>query len=232
MAEPIPIRPTVHYTMGGVTTDVEARTEMPGVFAAGECACVSVHGANRLGGNSLLDTIVFGRRAGRHAAAQPRAGTPCSAAAAGDEHARLEALLARGSGERPAVLRREMEQAMRAAFGLFKNEAAMRQGLQALVALRGRAQNLLLEDKGTTFNHDLFLALQLENLLDAAWLCAASSIPRTESRGCHYRTDYPRIDNARFLKHTLVRRQPDGDLTLSYADVRIEDVQPEAEVKY
>ena len=230
--EPIPIRPTVHYTMGGIACDVECRTDAPGILTAGEAACVSVHGANRLGGNSLLEAIVFGRRAGRGAAHMPKGNGPPTAAAARDEQARLHALLERTDGERPAPLRREMEEAMRASFGLFKNAGAMADGRRKIAALRERAARVVVEDKGAAFNHDLVLALQLESLLDVASMAVESSFFRTESRGCHYRTDYPHMDNAHWLKHTLQRRSPDGEVVLGHKAVTIEDIPPEAEVRY
>jgi succinate dehydrogenase / fumarate reductase, flavoprotein subunit len=230
--EPIPVRPTVHYTMGGIATDTETRTECPGLYAAGEAACVSVHGANRLGGNSLLEAVVYGRRAGRNLAAAARAGGPPSGAAATDEHRRLLGLLGRPSGERPAAIRHEMEAVMRRSFGLFRNETLMREGLEAILRLRERAAGAAIQDKGRVFNHDLFLLLQLESMLDVAWMCAAGALPRQESRGCHYRDDFQTIDNERFLKHTLVRRSPDGDVQLGTKDVTIEDIRPLAEVKY
>ena len=230
--EPIPIRPTVHYTMGGIATGLDAQTEAPGVFAAGECACVSVHGANRLGGNSLLDTVVFGRRAGRNAAALGKAGAAPSSASAQDELSCIDRLLARDNGERPAALRREMEKALQDNFGLFKNETGMRAGLDAIVALRERYANVYAQDKGSIFNHDLIHILQLGCMLDVAWMCARASIERRESRGGHYRTDFEHLDNERFLKHSMLRRGPGGEMDLSYKPVTIEDIEPQAEVKY
>ncbi|HPD13906.1 MAG TPA: FAD-binding protein [Planctomycetota bacterium] len=230
--EPIPVRPTVHYTMGGIATDTDCRTECPGLFAAGEAACVSVHGANRLGGNSLLEAVVYGRRAGRTIAAASRPGGPPTDAAARDEHARLMGILRREGGERPVAVRTAMEAAMRRSFGLFRNRELMSQGLDEILALRERAERVAVQDKGRTFNHDLFLVLQLEAMLDVAWMCAAGAIRREESRGCHYRNDFERLDNERFLKHTLARRAPDGSMALSYKAVTIEDITPQAEVKY
>ncbi|NQT87404.1 FAD-dependent oxidoreductase [bacterium] len=230
--DPIPVRPTVHYTMGGIFVDVDGRTEADGVFAAGECACVSVHGANRLGGNSLLETIVFGRRAGKAAAAIPEQGHAPSNGAARDEHARIDGILAREGGERPAVVRREMEKAMRENFGVFKNAEGMARGLDAVRGLRERVDGLYVQDKGSTYNQDLVLLLQLEHMLDVAWMCAEGSLPREESRGGHFRTDFPKLDNERFLQHTLLRRGPDGDMVRSYCPVTLEDIEPLTEVKY
>ena len=230
--EPIPVRPTVHYTMGGISTDVNARTAVEGILAAGECACVSVHGANRLGGNSLLETVVFGRRAGQNAAAVSHMGTPLSSAPLKDEHVRIEALLARSEGERPVAIRREMETIMQASFGLFKDDAGTRAGLEAILSLRGRYGNVYAQDRGATFNQDLLQVLQLENMLDVAWMCAEGSRLRQESRGGHFRTDFPKLDNDRFLRHTMLSRTSDGEMQLSHEDVTIEDIEPEAEVKY
>ena len=230
--EPVPVRPTVHYTMGGVACDTQGRTEDPRVLAAGECACVSVHGANRLGGNSLLETIVFGRRAGRAAAAADRAGRPPGGAAALEEHRRIEGLLSRRGDLRPAVLRVEMETTMRGSFGLFKEAAAMKEGLAKICGLQERLGRAVLQDSGAVFNLDLVHLLELENLLDVARLCAEASIPRQESRGGHYRTDFPAMDNVNWLKHTLMHRTSDGGVRTSYKPVTIEDVLPEAEVKY
>jgi len=230
--EPVPVRPTVHYTMGGVACNLECETASPGILAAGECACVSVHGANRLGGNSLLETIVFGRRAGRSAAARKGSGKPPSPAALKDEAGRIRALFDRPSGERPAAVRRDMEQVMRTRFGLFKEGAAMREGLATILKLRERAAGVSVQDKGGVFNHDLVHVLQLESLLDVAWMCAEASIPRLESRGCHYRTDAPHMDNEHWLKHTMMRRSKSGEMRINYKPVTIEDIQPKAEVKY
>jgi len=240
--EPLPVRPTVHYMMGGIACDVDGRTAAPGVFAAGECACVSVHGANRLGGNSLLEAVVFGRRAGRAAADDAtRAGSgsggesaKCAASisAASDEKLRLDAIMARTGGERPADIRREMEDAMRASFGLFKDDAGMRRGLAKIIELSERCKKASVHDHGAVFNHDLVHLLQLENLLDVAWMSAEASIPRTESRGCHYRADHDKMDNANWLKHSLLSRTDDGGMKIAYKPVDIEDVQPEAERKY
>ncbi len=230
--EPIPVRPTVHYTMGGIDTDVNCRTAAEGIYAAGECGCVSVHGANRLGGNSLLGTVVFGRRAGKDVAAVGKNGRPASASAAKDEHARITQLLARTEGERPAVLREAMEQAMRSRFGVFKNGQGMAEGQKTILELRERYESIVVQDKSAVFNLDLIQALQLGCMLDVAWMNTVASIARRESRGGHYRTDFPKFDNANFLKHSLLTRGPEGDMQLAYRDVTIEDVQPEAEVKY
>lgn len=229
---PIPVKPTVHYTMGGIDCDVDCRTAAPGVYAAGEAACVSVHGANRLGGNSLLGTVVFGRRAGKVIGAASKEGTPASSAAAKDEHARLADLMARDGGELPADIRVAMEETMRGCFGVFKDEAGMTKGLDAIVELRDRYQRVAVRDQGAVFNLDLVRTLELGCMLDVAWMNAVGSLARRESRGGHYRTDCPKLDNEGFLKHSILTRGPDGDMQLSYRDVTVEDIEPLAEVKY
>jgi len=145
---------------------------------------------------------------------------------------RIAALFARDAGERPAGLRREMETTMQWGFGLFRDETAMRSGLDAVQALRERYANVYLQDKGSIFNLDLIHALQLGALLDIAWMCAEGALPRRESRGCHFRQDFPAMHNEQFLKHTILRRTTAGEMELSYDDVTIEDIEPEAEVKY
>jgi succinate dehydrogenase / fumarate reductase flavoprotein subunit len=230
--EPIPVRPTVHYTMGGVSTDLETRTDAGGILAAGECACVSVHGANRLGGNSLLEAVVFGRRAGRAAVDLRKDGRSPSASAAREESDRLGRLMARDGGEPPAPIRKDMEAVMRQHFGLFKDEAGMREGLDAIRRLRERCRSVVVRDKGCVFNQDLVHVLELRNMLDVAWMCAEGSLRRLESRGCHSRSDYPATDNVNVLRHTMLRRGPDERMDLTYADVRLEDIEPEGEVSH
>jgi succinate dehydrogenase / fumarate reductase flavoprotein subunit len=230
--EPVPIRPTVHYTMGGIACDTDGRTEADGIFAAGECACVSVHGANRLGGNSLLETVVFGRRAGRNAAGiEGGRGAPDTSAAK-EEAKRIEAILEREGEARPRAIRTEMEETLRECFGIFKEQEGMERGLETILRLRDSFDRVYPEDKGTVFNHDLVQVLQLENLLDVALMCAEASLPRTESRGGHYRTDFWKMDNENWLKHTMMRRGADGGIEIAYEPVTIEDIEPEAEVKY
>lgn len=234
VTEPIPVKPTVHYTMGGIDVDADCRSEVKGLYACGEAACVSVHGANRLGGNSLLETVVFGPHAAA-SAVEDLADLDAADLPAGpidDEVARINALLKNKDGERPHVIRRGMEETMRSAFGLFKEAGAMEAGRQRLLDLRERARRLKVEDAGRCFNQDLVNALQLVSMLDVALLSADVSIARQESRGGHYRTDFPKMDNARFLRHSLLRRGGDGRPVLDTLPVTIEDIQPEAEVKY
>jgi len=211
---PVPVVPSQHYTMGGIDTDVDGRTRMPGLYAAGECACVSVHGANRLGGNSLLETIVFGRRSGAAAAQEllgresEAGGADAVAAAArrtlADVEARVAGLAARGvAGDDPYAVRVEMKAAMKEHFGVFREAVQMRAGLEKLRTLKARCAAVGLRHSGGVFNLDMMRTLELEGMLDVALAVAAGALRREESRGSHARTDFPKRDDERWLKHTL-----------------------------
>jgi len=235
--EPIPITPCQHYTMGGIDTDVDGRTVMPGFYAAGECACVSVHGANRLGGNSLLETIVFGRRAGAAVVADlaGRAGggdaSTAGAGAVGDVEARVAALAARGAdGQDPYAIRAEMATTMKDHFGVFREEKQMREGLERLLALKERCATIGLRNPGGVFNLDLIRTLELEGMVDLALAVATGAVERTESRGSHARTDYPARDDEAWLKHTMAHYTPAGP-RLDYRPVTLGTFEPQ-ERKY
>lgn len=232
--EPIPIRPTVHYTMGGIDVNVRTETEIAGIYAAGEASCVSVHGANRLGGNSLLETIVFGVRAGREVLKyiQQHDLPDYRKASVQAETDRLTQLFRCESGERAAPIRQEMEKAMITSFGIFRNEQVMQQGLAKIEELRKRIQHVILADKGTVFNLDLVRVLELQNMLELAHVIAVGALARQESRGAHFREDFPEMDNPNFLKHTLVRLDENGNPELTYKPVVIEDISPLAEIRY
>lgn len=232
--EPIPIRPTVHYTMGGIDVNVQTETALPGIYASGEASCVSVHGANRLGGNSLLETVVFGIRSGIEMLkfSQNHALLPYSEAAVQHEVDKLTRLLKREKGESVASIRKAMEETMINSFGIFRKEDLMQQGLQQLVELKERYQNVFIEDKGKVYNLNFFRALELENMLELAHVIAAGALARKESRGAHFREDYPKMDNPNFLKHTIATRDAQGSPQLSYRPVTIEDIQPLEEIKY
>ena len=232
--KPIPIRPTAHYTMGGIDADIECRTALPGLFAAGEAACVSVHGANRLGGNSLLDTVVFGYRS-----AQPMIDHVLAADFAPVENGDLAATLDRVNklletteGELPADLRQAMEKTMITNFGIFRDIAAMESAQPVLEDLFTRYQNVWLRHKGKTYNQDLVHLWQLGNMLELSRVVALGAKSRKESRGSHYLEEYPKYDNENFLRHTAVTRNEDASLNLAYKDVVIEDIEPQSEVKY
>ncbi len=224
---PIPVRPGAHYQMGGVRTTQWGETEMPGLYAAGECACVSVHGANRLGGNSLLETVVFGRRAGARAADYVRGVAPraISDAALRSEEARVKRLLANNGTERAWEIRDELGKTMAFNLGIFRTQKSMTEAFETVRELTERAPRVLVQDRGKVFNTDLIQALELQCLLEVAETIVAGALAREESRGAHYRSDFPRRDDANWLKHTLTYRTPDGP-SLRYAPVTITRFPP------
>jgi succinate dehydrogenase/fumarate reductase flavoprotein subunit len=228
--DPIPVRPGAHYHMGGVATDNRGATEVDGLYAAGEVACVSVHGANRLGGNSLMETITFGRRAGQAAAEHAlAASTPAggSDAALGDARRDLESLLARKDGERPWKIRDELGSSMLENFGVFRYGERMARQLEIIAGLRERYQTVVVEDKGPIFNTDLTGAIELGYMLDLAWVMVQAGLAREESRGAHSRpADFPGRDDERFLKHSITRWVDDAP-ALSDQEVRMTKYQPE-----
>jgi fumarate reductase flavoprotein subunit len=234
--EPIPVRPVVHYMMGGVSTDTNAKTSLEGFYAAGETACVSINGANRLGSNSLTELLVFGSRAGRSAAeyarSQPAPPSARLSAIAADEQRRLERQFLRKEGgrERIATIRQEMQKAMEEGVGIYRDEEKMQQTCGVLRKLRERFEDIIIEDRGSTFNTEIISALELDFMLDVAEAVANSALKRKESRGSHTRTDFPKRDDANFLKHTLAYRTPDGP-RVEYLPVTITRWQPE-ERKY
>jgi succinate dehydrogenase / fumarate reductase, flavoprotein subunit len=205
--EPIPVRPGAHYHMGGVDTDVWGATSLEALYAAGEVACVSVHGANRLGGNALMETITFGKRAGRHAAEWALSHTTVEvpASAVSDAERDLKALLDREEGERPWSIRDELAQTMHDNFGVFRREEQMVKQGEIVQGLRERYERVVVEDKGDVFNSDLTQALELGFLLELAQCMVVAGIARKESRGAHARPhDFPKRDDENFLRHTLV----------------------------
>ncbi len=224
---PIPVRPGAHYQMGGIRTNQWGETEIPGLYAAGECACVSVHGANRLGGNSLLETIVFGRRAGLRAAEYVRQVNPraLSDAVLRAEETRIRRLLARHGSERPWQVREELGRVMSQNLGLFRTQQSMQEAWEKVRELKARASRVYVHDKGRIFNTDLIQALELESMVEIAETIVAGALAREESRGAHYRSDFPKRDDANWLKHTLAYRTPDGPL-LKYAPVTITRFPP------
>jgi succinate dehydrogenase flavoprotein subunit len=226
VTELVPVRPVVHYMMGGVHTDLHGATPIHGLYAAGETACVSINGANRLGSNSLPECLVFGARAG-HAAAEHAASAPLPGSAmlaqARDEQRRLERdLLSRtDGGERIAVIRDEMQQVMEDSAGIYRNGDALAKGAEALRDLQQRAGSATLDDRSHTFNTELIAALELSNMLDIAEAIIGCALQREESRGAHQRTDFPDRDDGRFLAHSLVYSQPDGPCRIEYLPVTI-----------
>jgi succinate dehydrogenase/fumarate reductase flavoprotein subunit len=227
--DPVPVRPGAHYHMGGVETDNDGATELTGLYAAGEVACVSVHGANRLGGNSLMETITFGRRAGRAAAEWALSHTTIDVprSAETDAERRVRGLLDVEQGERPWQIRNDLGSSMLENFGVFRREEQMLTQLDAIEELRARyGRGVVIEDKGDVFNSDLTQAIELGNMLDLAWCMVQAGIARKESRGAHARPyDYPKRDDENFMKHSISRWVGDAP-QLSYSDVRVTEYEP------
>jgi succinate dehydrogenase / fumarate reductase flavoprotein subunit len=235
LTEPIPVQPTAHYAMGGIPTNVSAEvtrdekaTVVPGLFAAGECACVSVHGANRLGTNSLVDLLVFGRRAGRQMARyagsveRPRPVLD----AVEPVRAELEAIRTRpSSGESAAAIRTDLQAVMMDNVGVYRDGKMLTAALARVRELEARHDRISITDCGSVFNTELIEARELGYLLDIAHATVSSALARTESRGAHSREDYPERDDKKWLKHTLAYRGTDGP-TLRYKDVSITRFEP------
>ncbi len=238
--EPIPIQPTAHYAMGGIPTTMEAQVVMngqakpvTGLYAAGECACVSVHGANRLGTNSLVDIVVFGRRGGRQIAQQAKSldlpPLPADAVARSQEE--IARLTGGSSGSEPAArIREELQQVMMDHVSIYRIEAGLKQAVSTIEALRGRYPKVRIGDQGMKYNTELEEALELGYLLDLAWVTATAALARTESRGGHTREDFPKRDDAKWLKHSLASLANNA-ITLSSRPVSITRFQPQ-ERKY
>ena len=228
--EPVPVRPGAHYHMGGVETDSDGLTELTGLYAAGEVACVSVHGANRLGGNSLMETITFGRRAGRAAAEWALSHTTVEVpeTVERDAERELRDLLWRRHGERPWRIRDELGASMLENFGVFREEQKMLRQLDIIDDLRERYETVHVEDKGEIFNTDLTQAIELGYMLDLAFCMLQAGVERKESRGAHARPhDYPVRDDENFLMHSITRLV-DAVPVLTYKDVRMTRWKPEA----
>jgi fumarate reductase flavoprotein subunit len=226
VTELIPVRPVVHYMMGGVHTDINGATPIAGLYAAGEVACVSINGANRLGSNSLPELLVFGARAGRAAAEYAsRQKDPPHAVLAqgGDEESRLhgEFLNKTGGRERLATLRDDMHKTMEGSAGIYRNGDSLGRAAQAMRRLRERFTDLAIEDRSRTFNTGAIAALELSFMLEVADAIVNAALAREESRGAHQRTDFPARDDGRFLAHSLIHRTPDGSSRVEYCPVTI-----------
>jgi succinate dehydrogenase/fumarate reductase flavoprotein subunit len=228
---PIPIRPGAHYHMGGVHVDHwGAAPHMPGLYAAGECACVSVHGANRLGGNSLLETVVFGRRAGVAAAQYTGTlgGKPFTAtnASAVDFERKTRELLDRTTGPLQHTLRDELAATMQEKVGVFRTGDELAAARETVLALRDQFKNVQVNDKGKTFNQALIHTWETGWLLDLAACMCEGAVTRTESRGAHSRTDFPERDDANWMKHTLSYLENDK-IRLDYSEVTVTKYEPQ-----
>ena len=232
--EPIPIRPGMHYMMGGIKTDVDGQTNAPGIYAAGECACVSVHGGNRLGANSLLDTIVFGQRSGDHAAAATRNAEFVQfdvEAAETRERERIQQILDRPqNGDRVGAVRLGMGQTMNANLAVYRHQSGMEETLHELRNLKERYAHVPVDNKAATFNTDLIFSLELGFMLDCAETITVSALERRDSRGAQARTDYPDRDDENWMKHIVASKGAEGP-EISYLPVSITQWTPE-ERKY
>jgi succinate dehydrogenase / fumarate reductase, flavoprotein subunit len=228
--EPIRIKPGNHYTMGGVKTDNEGRTNVPGLYAAGEVACVSVHGGNRLGANSLLDTLIFGRRAGADAAerAKGRDMVHVSHAVEADEESRIAEIIGRPNnpGRRVSEIRRELGETMDKHVAVFRDAEGLNTALETVKRLKEEYESCYIDDKGSVFNQDILGAIELGYMLDCAECTCVAAIHRTESRGAQYRTDFPERNDDEWLKHIDMAVSDDGP-EISYSEVTITQWEPQ-----
>jgi succinate dehydrogenase / fumarate reductase flavoprotein subunit len=231
--EPIHIKPGNHYTMGGIKTDSIGRTDVAGLYAAGETACVSVHGGNRLGANSLLDTLIFGKRAGRDAAQHARDMKIPEVAHAKlvDEERGIDAIVRREkTGRRVSEIRQELGRTMDEHVAVFRDEEGLRKAEETVKRLREESKTVAIDDKGSVFNQDLLGVIELGFMLDNAECVVAGALERRESRGAQFRTDFPERNDDEWLKHIVLSANGDAP-EVSYADVTITQWQPE-ERKY
>jgi succinate dehydrogenase / fumarate reductase flavoprotein subunit len=234
---PIPIQPTAHYAMGGIPTNVNGEvviddkgTVLPGLYAAGECACVSVHGANRLGTNSLLDIVVFGKRGGRAMsdwvpsvdwAGDPKNNNPQAAV-----ETRMNRIFSSEGKEKVHAIRTELQDEMMDKASVFRTDESLTSVNKTIGELRERYKTLSIDDKGPTYNYDIVEAMELENLLDLSEALVVGAHARKESRGAHFRDDYTKRDDVEWMKHTLVTRDENGGVTLSYKPVTSGPYEP------
>jgi succinate dehydrogenase / fumarate reductase flavoprotein subunit len=230
LREPVPIQPTAHYGMGGIPTDIDGRVvvgaderPLPGLYAAGECACVSVHGANRLGTNSLLDIVVFGCRGGLDMARHAKEADPPELPAwpEAEAAAELQRLLSSSGGDNVADIRDQLQEQMFDLAGVVRVEEGLRKMQDLLGGLRERYARAVVQDKGKVYNTELMEAWELGALLDSADTLVAAALARDESRGGHYREDHPLRDDDHWLRHSLAYRQDDGSVRLEYKDVKM-----------
>jgi succinate dehydrogenase / fumarate reductase flavoprotein subunit len=227
VVEGIPVYPAQHYMMGGISTNPKGETNIPGLYAAGEAACVSVHGANRLGANSLLETLVYGKIAGQNAAeyAKTAAASTLGQTDVDATTGRIHQLVERKEGELPAKLRAELQSTMDELVGVYRHPDDLINAVTRVAQLKERYQNVHVADKSSIFNLNLVEAIELGHLLDLAEVIVTGALARTESRGAHVRTDYPKRDDAKWLKHTLAQITKEGP-SLTYLPVTITEYQP------
>jgi fumarate reductase flavoprotein subunit len=227
----VPVRPVVHYMMGGIHTDINAATPIDGLYAAGECACVSINGANRLGSNSLGELLVFGARAARfaieHVKTAPTARDEVIDAQVNDAKGRIDALYKRTGGkERVADLRKIMNSTLEDGCGIYRDEAGLKSSCEIVADVRSRYKDINLEDKSHVYNTDLYQTLELGAMIEVAQTVAESALYRTESRGAHQRLDFPERDDTNFLKHSMAFFNPNGAPRVDYHEVIITKSQP------
>lgn len=233
----VPVQPTCHYMMGGIPTNLDGQVldenqqVLQGLYAAGECACVSVHGANRLGCNSLLDLVVFGRRAGKKIIQELEglAWVPLPDQPDKGTLTKIDRLKKRQYGEKAGVLRNEMQETMTAYCSVFRQKKDLNKALDILKSLMERYENVVIDNRGFRFNTDLMDALELESLLNLSYIILVSAVTREESRGAHFREDYPERDDQDWLKHTLIQKTEDGH-RLFYRPVTITRFEPKPRV--
>jgi succinate dehydrogenase / fumarate reductase flavoprotein subunit len=227
--EPIPIRPAAHYSMGGIKANVKTETSIAGLYAAGECSCISVHGANRLGTNSTAECLVFGAVAGEEAAKHASSSSlrEVSQEKLSAEENRIHEIISRNGNERVPAIRDEMRRIMNEKVWIYRNGSQLETALKEIRQLKNRFRNVRIEDKGKPFNTGLLETLQLDFMLDLAEVTIACALPRAESRGAHSRTDYPKRDDQNWLKHTLAYCTGDGP-RLEYMPVTITKWPPVA----
>ncbi len=241
--DPVPIQPTAHYSMGGIPANVDGQvivdgdgTPLVGFYAAGECACISVHGANRLGTNSLLGASIFGRRAGNAIAEFVKSGAelqPIQGEPAAVQSQRIQAMKDNPGDENVEVIAQELKQTMTANCGIFRDDTRLRSAWEKIKELQARFRKARVMDKSSRFNTDVLAAIETEHLLTFSEVIVAGALDRTESRGAHYRTDFPKRDDENWLKHTLVHKDQDGSLQIRYKTVFIDwEKYPPQERKY
>jgi len=228
--KPLPIQPAQHYSMGGIPTNVDGETPLPGLFAAGECACVSVHGANRLGGNSLLETVVFGARAGRKVCQKAKIRKSGPHHTLFQEHLRafqseLVEIFERKATEPCFQLREEMKSLMTYQVGMFRKESQLKMARERIIELKKRLLNVGVKQRDLAFNYEFIQYWELEGMLHLADVIVEGALARKESRGSHFRTDYPHRDDAHWLRHTLAYKTPEGP-RFDYKEVTITSYPP------
>lgn len=230
--DPVPIRPGVHYSMGGIRTNEWGETGLEGLYAAGESACVSIHGANRLGGNALLETIVFGKRSGLKASERAKSirSLDVSSKSIKAEEDRIAEIMNRTKGEKVPLLKEEIGQIMSEGVGISRKREGAESAKEKVKKIKERYRDVYIQDKGRVFNTELILCLELGSIIELAEVIIESALAREESRGAHYRLDFPLRDDVRWLKHTLAYNG-ETESRLDYADVRITKYPP-AERKY